>query len=677
MEIDLIKYIIQTDINNFDDDYILPSLKTLLKRIEIIKQGYNKDITIYLVSKNSGTVTQLKKGNYKYIQIKFYGNEYKEIGEHKYENNILNFADKNKLCFFEIGAFLDLFNILKSLEQKQCYSFFIYNKINGIIDRSKLLYFGKKYNNIDEAVIEKDEYITDLIIKERELKRLKKILQEYYDSNKSGILPSYRLQKCNDDNKKSMRYYTLESLIILDEILRIYKNIKEDTFNFIRNISYLEDTNDIKDELFDKRKVLKALRESGFIKNNLYIESILEELNYNNKDKEFKERIENIKNTELKKLFDIEDIENIKKLYNIEDRKNYIEDYIFILFNNIKIMIDEYKNIKDDDKKIELENKIIDYDLHFFYFKFVLDYIFIVSDDMEIYNNLYDLYRYKYFYLKKDNINFFEPIYKKHNLKNYKYPFNFYISFYEDYVYKHYFDEDIEEKYKYMLKEKIESIILVEDDYNYLYLYYDFLFFLLYYTLINNDYAIERFKRGSLKAEYTKDNLMVLDYYSRLSPDELLNDVKYNIKKIKFISDIVYFSNIKKHHVQKLRDDIIKLNKKIDYINNIINDYDIIDTLDYLYNDKNINENEEIEKIESVNFPFNKFECRKYFDENVSKIMEIYNYQSKRDETFRLFFNFAVYEFNIDRTNFEMIYKYIDEILFSIKKVNKLCKLYS
>ena len=310
-----------------------------------------------------------------------------------------------------------------------------------------------------------------------------------------------------------MRYYTLESLIILDEILRIYKNIKEDTFNFIRNISYLEDTNDIKDELFDKRKVLKALRESGFIKNNLYIESILEELNYNNKDKEFKERIENIKNTELKKLFDIEDIENIKKLYNIEDRKNYIEDYIFILFNNIKIMIDEYKNIKDDDKKIELENKIIDYDLHFFYFKFVLDYIFIVSDDMEIYNNLYDLYRYKYFYLKKDNIDFFEPIYKKHNLKNYKYPFNFYISFYEDYVYKHYFDEDIEEKYKYMLKEKIESIILVEDDYNYLYLYYDFLFFLLYYTLINNDYAIERFKRGSLKAEYTKDNLMVLDYY--------------------------------------------------------------------------------------------------------------------------------------------------------------------
>lgn len=204
-----------------------------------------------------------------------------------------------------------------------------------------------------------------------------------------------------------------------------------------------------------------------------------------------------------------------------------------------------------------------------------------------------------------------------------------------------------------------------------------FCFFLLYYTVINNDYAIERFKRGSFKAEYTKDNLMVLDYYLRLSPDGLLNDVKYNIKKIKFISDIVYFSNIKKHHVQKLRDDIIKLNKKIDYINNIINDYDIIDTLDYLYNDENINENKEIEKIESVNFPFNKFECRKYFDENVSKIMEIYNYQSKRDETFRLFFNFAVYEFNIDRTNFEMIYKYIDEILFSIKKVNKLCKLYS
>ncbi len=623
MKTDSIKYIIQTDYNNFDDNYILPSLKTLLRRIEIIKLEYNKDTKIYLVSKNSGTSTQVKKGNYKYIEISFEDNKYKEIGNYKYENNILNFTDKDKLCFFEIGAFLDLFNILKSLEKKICHDFFIYDLINNIIDRKKLIYSKIYKYNIDEA-IEKCKCINyneiELIIKERELKRLKKILQEYYDyktSNKSGILPSYRMQKYDEYNKKSTRYYTLESLIVLDEILRIYKNIKEDTFNFIRNISYLEDTNDIKDELFDKRKVLKALKERGFIKSSLYIESISEVLDYSNKDKEFKERIENIKNTELKKLFDSEDIENIKKLNNIEDRKSYIEDYIFILFNNIKIMIDEYNQLKDDNKKRELENKIIDYDLHFFYFKFVLDYIFIVSDDMQAYNNLYDLYRYKYFYLKKDNIDFFENVYKKHNLKNYKYPFNFYISFYEDYVYKHYFDEDIEEKYKYMLKEKIESIILVEDDYNYLYLYYDFLFFLLYYTLINNDYAIERFKRGSLKAEYTKDNLMVLDYYSRLSPDGLLNDVKNNIKKIKFISDIIYFSNIKKKHIEKLKHNIMELNKKIDYIDNIINDYDITDTLDYLYNDKNINENKEMEKIKSVNFPFNKFECRNYFDENI------------------------------------------------------------
>ena len=57
--------------------------------------------------------------------------------------------------------------------------------------------------------------------------------------------------------------------------------------------------------------------------------------------------------------------------------------------------------------------------------------------------------------------------------------------------------------------------------------------------------------------------------------------------------------------------------------------------------------------------------------------MKIYNHESKTDETFRLFFNFAVYKFNIDNNNFEMIYKHIDEILLSIEKVNKLYKLYS
>ena len=701
MKINLInndrKDIIRTADNSFDDNYILPSLRTLLEKlaklekseevkkseeVEKTKPEYDENITIYLVSKNSGNTTQLKKGNYKYIEIKFIGNEYnkyKEIKYYKYENNILKFADKNKLCFFEIGAFLDLFNILKSLENKNIGSFLIYELINNIINKNKLIYLKKYYGQNNKTIeeykgINYDEI--ELIIKERELKRLKKILQEYYDysdNSKAGILPSYRLEKHSDASKKSTRYYTLESLIILDEILRIYKNIKEDSFYFIRNISYLEDTNDIKDELFDKRKVLKALKNTNFIKSKLYIENILDVLDYNNSDKEFKSRIENIKNSELKKLFDSEDIENINNLNNIDERKNYIEDYIFILFNNIKIMIDEYKDIKDDDKKTELENKIIDYDLHFFYFKFVLDYMFLYKKELDVYNDLYDLYRYKYFYLKKDNIDFFESIYKKHDLINYKYPFNFYISIYEDYIYKNYDDENIEDKYKLILKEKEDFIILSEDNYDYLYLYYDFVFFLLYYTIINNEHVIERFKRGSFKSEYTKDNLRVLDYYSILATDELLNGVKNNIKKIKILLDIIYFSNIKKESIKNLRDDIINLNKKTYYIDNIINDYDITDTLEYLKKDEYINKNKEIEKIESINFPFNKYECRKYFDENISRIMKIYNYKSRTDETFRLFFNFAVYEFNIDKTNFEMIYKHIDKILFSIEKVNKLC----
>ncbi|MEI0494736.1 hypothetical protein R4J09_04845 [Brachyspira intermedia] len=85
-------------------------------------------------------------------------------------------------------------------------------------------------------------------------------MQEYFDDNNkedtTPILPSYRLYK--EDKKKDTRYYTLESLIVLDEILRIYKDIKTTEFVFIRNISYLDDTEEIAKEIFNFDKILKS-----------------------------------------------------------------------------------------------------------------------------------------------------------------------------------------------------------------------------------------------------------------------------------------------------------------------------------------------------------------------------------------------------------------------------------
>ncbi|MCZ9981678.1 hypothetical protein OFR20_09125 [Brachyspira hyodysenteriae] len=644
----------------FDDNYILPSLKTLLKKID------NKEnIIIYLISKNSGTITQRKKGNYKYIQIKFSGYKYEEVDEYLFENDILSFLTNDKLCFFEIGAFLDLFNLIKTYNKDTTYSL-----INSILKCEEKSYFTKLdkkyiddiYNKINEDYI--NNKTEEPLIKKREMERLKKILQEYYDISKSSILPSYRLQKNKDD--KNYRYYTLESLVVLDEILTIYKRIKEDKFYFIRNISYLDDTNDIKEELFNKDKVLINLKEQQLIKNHLYIKDTLEIFEGN--DKKLKERADRVKKEKLDVFFDIDTASKMDR----DELKEYIEDYIFILFNNINKMLEEYKY---NENNINLIEKIINYDLHFFYFKFILDYLFLSDDffqngNIEYYNNLHDLYSYKYFYLKKNNIILFENIYIKcienniYYYNNKRYPYRCYLTNETESLFKKDIDTEMKFKLESIFKNNVINIV---DDFEYLYSYYDFLVFHLYYKIIIYNGSMSRIKKGAIKAIYEEliklpDNMIM--------PDTLLSELRENFEKILLITDIIYFSNIKNDNIKKLRSNILELDKKIDYINNIINDYEIDDIVDYLEKDEYANENNIIDKIPS--YDVDMFEHRKYYEENISDIMKIYSSyseDSRRPENiFALFFNYSLYL--SDDNN--LIYKNIEKILNDIKKVNEL-----
>ncbi|CCG57479.1 hypothetical protein WESB_2014 [Brachyspira pilosicoli WesB] len=91
--------------------------------------------------------------------------------------------------------FLELYNNLKSYEQ---FSYtYIYEMINKIISPYKLIYKNNEERNYKDIIEDIKKNHFELIIKEREIDRLKKIMQEYFDNNNNkitnSILPSYRL----------------------------------------------------------------------------------------------------------------------------------------------------------------------------------------------------------------------------------------------------------------------------------------------------------------------------------------------------------------------------------------------------------------------------------------------------------------------------------------------------
>ena len=535
---------------HYDDYYILHSLKNIVNKINALKKE-NNDIKVLLVSINSGKPAQLEKGKYKYIEIEFDKKlNYKEA-ESDYTDDIYLFLDENKICFFEIGVFLELYNNLKSYEHSNIY---IYEIINKIISPYKLIYenfpFFNKERNYKDIIEDIKNNNFELIIKEREIERLKKVMQEYFDNNKNtvSILPSYRLYK--EDKQKDTRYYTLESLIVLDEILRIYKDIKSTEFVFIRNISYLYDAEDIAKEIFNFDKIVKS---------NIYTiesEKYIKEILFNISDD--KERQKEIKKIDIKNVLNNFETIQIKDLENI----------IFYLYDTILNLIRDNKNynIKEDE---QLQNGILYYDNVFHYLQYFIGYLFtdkkIINE--EEYKKIIALYIYKYNTLRNHNIYRFYKFYlnnetaKKHNIKDYGIiDYNIYIYYDEEKIIKKYSIYDYKEIYIYYYK-----FILMEIAYN-----------IIKYNVDVKNYLKAKRKYEIEHKEEKKEE--IIEYNITPSYEYDFNKIKKHINTFNNIINNLYFINIINYEKYK-KYDCCKLEKLTnDAINLIKNEETFIDS---------------------------------------------------------------------------------------------------
>ncbi|MEI0606035.1 hypothetical protein R4K48_03615 [Brachyspira pulli] len=536
---------------NYDDYYILHSLKNIVNKINALKKE-NNDIKVLLVSINSGKPAQLEKGKYKYIEIEFDKKlNYKEA-ESDYTDDIYLFLNENKICFFEIGVFLELYNNLKSYEHSNIY---IYEIINKIISPYKLIYenfpFFNKERNYKDIIEDIKNNNFELIIKEREIERLKKVMQEYFDNNKKtvSILPSYRLYK--EDKQKDTRYYTLESLIVLDEILRIYKDIKSTEFVFIRNISYLYDAEDIAKEIFNFDKILKS---------NIYTiesEKYIKEILFNISDDKKRQK-------EIKKI-DIKNILNNFETIKIKD----LENIIFYLYDTILNLIRDNKNynIKEDE---QLQNGILYYDSVFHYLQYFIGYLFtdkkIINE--EEYKKIIALYIYKYNTLRNHNTYRFYKFYlnnetaKKYNIKDYGI-IDYNIYYYQD-------KEKIIKKY---------SIYDYKEIYIY---YYKFILMEIAYNIIKYNVDVKNYLKAKRKYEIEHEEEEkkeeIIEYNITPSYEYDFNKIKKHINTFNNIINNLYFINIINYEKYK-KYDCCKLEKLTnDAINLIKNEETFIDS---------------------------------------------------------------------------------------------------
>ncbi len=606
----------------YDDYYILHSLKNIVNRINALKKE-NNDIKVLLVSINSGKPTQLKKGKYRYIEIEFYKDlSYKE-GNSDCKDDIYFFLDENKICFFEIGVFLELYNNLKSYEQFS--HIYIYEMINKIISPYKLIYdvnhSSRKIENYKDTIKNIKNNHFELIIKEREIDRLKKVMQEYFDDNNKktvSILPSYRLNK--EDKKKDTRYYTLESLIVLDEILRIYKSIKSTDFVFIRNISYLDDTEEIAKEIFNFDKILKS--NIYTIESEKYIKEII--LNINDD----KERQKEIKKIDIKNIFN--NFKNIS-ITDLENTIFYLYDTILNLIRDIRDN-KNYNNIIEENE--ELQKGILYYDSVFYYLRYFIGYLFtdkkIINE--EEYEKIIGLYTYKYNTLRNHNIYRFYKFYlnnetaKKYNIKDYGI-INNYLYYYQD-------EEKIIKKY---------SIYDYKEIYIY---YYKFILMNIAYNIVGyhrdeKDYIKTRIEIKE-KREKNPDNII---FNLEIRYKEEFKKIKNDINKFNRMLNNLYFFNIIDYEEYK-KYDYCKLSELINYICGLIED-----------EEKFINIEENIKQFKVYKL------IKKEIELNNKKLEYISNSDNLLN---KLFYSFLEEEYKLS-------YDKIEDI---IKKINNFYDIY-
>ena len=326
-----IRYYSNSD-KNARYNYVLPSLKTLISE--------NREC--FIVSKISGDKPYSVEKAVILEDDSIFTYEFNDFQAVKEDIKGIMTNYKDKILFFEIGVFADLYSYLRS--------HFELDIINYLSDDGKIDISNIEDNVFDKLPIKKDKLI--------------KRMQNYYDDNKNYILPSYKVQDSiikdsiiKEDRKPSNKVlYSVYHLPVLEKIY-YFENCKLNLKD-IADIFFSDDNN----ENIDKYLLKKIL--SNKIK---LIEESIKHLNYT----ELVRRIDNFKYLEEISLSKI--IEHIFSLYYVFQHDNVLRDsYISSISIILDSEIKEYLSLSK-----YFSNDAIYFDKMFYHFAEKIKYLYL------------------------------------------------------------------------------------------------------------------------------------------------------------------------------------------------------------------------------------------------------------------------------------------------------------
>ena len=326
-----IRYYSNSD-KNARYNYVLPSLKTLISE--------NREC--FIVSKISGDKPYSVEKAVISEDDSIFTYEFNDFQAVKEDIKGIMTNYKDKILFFEIGVFADLYSYLRS--------HFELDIINYLSDDGKIDISNIEDNVFDKLPIKKDKLI--------------KRMQNYYDDNKNCILPSYKVQDSiikdsiiKEDRKTSNKVlYSVYHLPVLEKIY-YFENFKLNLKD-IADIFFSDDNN----ENIDKSLLKKIL--SNKIK---LIEESIKHLNYT----ELTKRIDNFKYIEEISLYKI--IEHIFSLYYVFQHDNVLRDgYISSISIILDSEIKEYLSLSK-----YFSSDAIYFDKMFYHFAEKIKYLYL------------------------------------------------------------------------------------------------------------------------------------------------------------------------------------------------------------------------------------------------------------------------------------------------------------
>ncbi|MEI0540268.1 hypothetical protein [Brachyspira pulli] len=308
--------------------------------------------------------------------------------EEKYISEIK--LDSKNIYLFEIGLFIDIYNnIFKNIENKDLEYIELVNLVNN---KEKVIH---NINSVKEEV------------------------RKYREYHKNELFEGYELFK-------NTIYYKLEMLIIADNINYYYENrLKFDEIKTILHGTYneaemhLDYIRNIERNRKARKQLEETTKELEEIKKELKLHADLLPILKKESIHTDEDYIKNMSFDELKIS-----IENINLLISSSKELNYINYYTIKKYILCLYYIFEREEINNLFDNVYLDKNIIYYDLHFYYFIFI---IYSLNNknklDNEEYKDVINLYIEKYNTLKKEKADLFDRAYssdiaKRYELKN-------------------------------------------------------------------------------------------------------------------------------------------------------------------------------------------------------------------------------------------------------------------